>query len=77
MATPKIKIGTVLIAVDKCQMIPLSDKDIGTSTLTIGKEYTVLEVDDMEASLKIINDNTHGHYFTLDTLSTYFTIKQY
>ena len=75
MATPKIKIGTVLIAVDKCHMIPLSNKDNDTGTLTIGKEYTVEYVDYRLNELKIINDKSHGHFFTLDTLSTYFTIK--
>lgn len=77
MATQKIKIGTVLIAVDKCQIISLSNEDKDTGTLTIGKEYTVEYIDYRMNELKIINDNTHGHYFTLDTLSTYFTIKQY
>lgn len=76
MATQKIKIGTVLIAINKCHIqgstwISEDYKD----TLTIGKEYTVEYVDYRLNELRIINDNSHCHYFTLNTLSTYFTIK--
>lgn len=76
MTTPKIKIGTVLIAIDKCHMQGstwIHEDDKGT--LTIGKEYTVDYVDYRLNELKIIDDESHGHFFTLDTLSTYFTIK--
>jgi len=78
MTTPKIKIGTVLIAVNKCHMHGItwiSEDDKGT--LTICKEYTVEYVDYRLNELKIIDDENHGHYFTLDTLSNHFTVKEY
>ncbi len=80
MDTTKIKVGTVLTAINKCNMSGstwVSDDDKGT--LTIDKDYVVKEIVEIhkEAAIKVIYDDTRGHYFTLDTLSIYFTIKKY
>jgi len=78
MNTQKIKVGTVLTAINKCHMSGstwVSDDDKGT--LTIGKDYEVIVVAEHRASIKVIDDNSNKHYFTLDILSNYFTVKQY
>lgn len=74
MKNTKLKVGTILIAIDSCAMYG-TDKE----RLTVGKEYIIK---DFTNSCFIITDDTNKpHYFTLkkeeDGISwkTFFKIK--
>jgi hypothetical protein len=64
-----MKEGDKLIAINECIM-DCSE----TKTLTIGKEYKVIEVNDEEFS--IIDDENDRHYFCLDSYKDIFNQKK-
>lgn len=64
-----MKKGDVLVAIDPCVM-RLTDR----ATLTVGKEYTVIKVDD-DDRVFIIDDDGDSHLFPIKRISKYFMEK--
>lgn len=64
-----LKVGDILIAIDKCIM-----PGYGEQCLTINKEYAIKHItwDD----IYIIDDSGDIHYFRLKELSNFFIIKK-
>lgn len=65
-----MEIGTILIAINQCFM----DDDINHPTLTIGKEYEV--IDARLNTFFIIDDEGDKHEFDDECLSDYFIVKE-
>lgn len=62
-----IKKGTVLVANSVCKMTPTDEE-----SLTIGKKYTVIEVDYENDEFFIIDDVYGEHYFDITNYKDYF-----
>lgn len=65
-----MEIGTVLIAINQCFM----DDDINHPTLTISKEYEVIDV--KLHTFFIVDDEGDKHEFDNECLSDYFIVKE-
>jgi len=64
-----IKEGQILTANQECKM-----HFDGRPTLTIGKSYEVIEMDDEDFG--VIDDENDTHYFPIKELKLYFTVNQ-
>lgn len=61
------KVGDKLIAIDEC-IIDFDDE----KTLTIGKEYPIIDINECDDLTTIIDDYGYEHYFTKEQLPKYF-----
>lgn len=71
-----LKVEDVLIAKDVCLM------DTGEEALTIGKEYSIIDVYSNDTSfagingIVIMNDDCNNHLFDFDSIDEFFNVKK-
>lgn len=65
----EIKIGSVLTSINECVMNSGNYK-----TLTIGKGYEVIEMNEDE--LCVIDDDLRKHYFEIEDLNSFFITSE-
>ena len=63
-----MKVGEKLIAINECKMDGTESK-----TLTIGKEYSVIEIYNDE--FEILDDKNDAHFFDYSTYKHFFRLK--
>lgn len=64
-----MKVGEKLIAINECKMDGTESK-----TLTIGKEYSVIEIYNDE--FEILDDKNDAHFFDYSTYKHFFRLKK-
>ena len=65
-----LEVGSIMVAVDPCIM-----ESTGNTSLTVGKEYEVLDIDIEHMDYKIKDDEGYSHWFNIGE-NTYLVPKE-
>ena len=64
-------VGDKLIAINECTM-----NHDGRPTLTKGRVYRVVDIDEVDVEFCVIDDEGDHHWFPIEESDVYFTEKQ-